>query len=706
MRKYALKKCGELRCLDDSLPPKQEKGYLRLPVHCCAICRTDAKMWKQGHRDLVLPRVLGHEIITLDKTTGQLAVVWPGEVCGECEYCLAGRENLCEKIQIIGFHSDGGFAEYVRVPRGSVLPVEESVHPHALTFAEPVACVLNGVARIMLADMERVIIYGGGVLGMVAALVFRERNCSVTVVEKSQRKIERLRGLCEKNTIELCKDTVEADFDIGVNCCDSDIAFSLCISKLKKGGRCIFFSGLQKNRELETNLLNLIHYKELELYGSYGPAIIHMRQAVAFCIRQQNNLLGLIEKSISPEEIETVLEHILSGEALKYIVDFKRAETESSAISNYQRSRDDLKRENSRTAVLQLPPFLSEIVAGIKPVSEDIRNRAWKKVDLKTKPLGALGRIEDLAVRMSLVQNCMDPEIDCKRMFVFAGDHGVCEEGVSVFPAKVTVQMVENFLAGGAAINVFCKRYGIELAVVDMGVNGDFDDHDMLLKKKIAKGTRNFTVQGAMSFEDAVKSVVEGARVFQKKNRKVRCHLAGMGEMGIGNSSSAVAIICGVTGLSVGEVVGRGTGVDDRGLARKIEVIERALNLHNPRRDNALQILADVGGFELGGICGATLAAASEGCCVVLDGIISTAAGLLAYLICPEIKEYLIAGHKSVEKGQLAALEIMGLEPVLDLDMRLGEGTGAALTMNLVELACNMMCDMASFDDAGVDSSL
>ena len=177
-----------------------------------------------------------------------------------------------------------------------------------------------------------------------------------------------------------------------------------------------------------------------------------------------------------------------------------------------------------------------------------------------------------------------------------------------------------------------------------------------------------------------------------------------MGEMGIGNSSSATAIICGASGLSVAKVVGRGTGVDDRGLTRKREVLEKALALHQPTKNNALELLSTVGGFELGGICGAILAAASTNCVVVLDGLISTAAGLLAYLLCPEVKDYLVAGHKSVEVGQQAALDIMGLTPVVDLDMRLGEGTGAAVTMNLVELSCCMMREMASFEEAGVDS--
>jgi len=696
MIKLALRQCGILEYREEGSVPQEKKGNSILSVICCAVCRTDARMWRQGHRDLALPRVLGHEIAAVDRATGQVYAVWPGQACGHCRYCRDNRENLCEDMRIIGFHADGGFADYVSVPEDSLVPVEDSIDPHILTFAEPVACVLNGLERLAPATGERVVIYGGGLLGIIAALAFCERGCLVTVVEQSQEKIGRLQSLCRENGIELCKDTVAADFDIAMNCCDSHIAFCLCISKLRKGGRLTFFSGLQKNEEIETNLLNLIHYKELELFGAYGPRRNHIVQAIPFLKYQQNNLKQLIERVIRPDEVESVLPHILSGDALKYIVEFNQSEDEESCQETDEKVED--------LEVVALPMSLSEIVARIEPVSEDLRNSAQKKVDLKTKPLGALGRIEELAVRLSLVKKSLQPTVACKRMFVFAGDHGVVEEGVSAFPAKVTVQMVENFLDGGAAINVFCRQYGIELAIVDMGVKGGFADHPLLLKEKVAKGTHNFTVQKAMSPGDALLAIERGAGVFLEKNKEKQCDLVGMGEMGIGNSSSAAAIICAASGLSAAEVVGRGTGVDDKGLERKIEVIERALSLHRPLHNDALDLLSCLGGYELGGICGAVLAAASEGCCVVLDGIISTAAGLLAYLLCPNVKEYLIAGHKSVERGQQAALDIMGLVPVVDLDMRLGEGTGAAITMNLAELACCMMREMASFEDAGVDS--
>ncbi len=701
--KLALTECGLMQYLDGPTSLPESGGDLVvLKVLYCAICRTDAKMWRQGHRDLVLPRVLGHEIAGIDQATGRLYAVWPGQVCGICRYCRSGRENLCEEMRILGFHTDGGFAQAIAVPRDSLVPVENGIDPLLVTFAEPVACVLNSLSRLRPATTERAIIYGGGVLGMLAALAFRELDCRVTVIERSAEKIARLQPLCDKNRVELAKDTVAADFDLAINCCSSPIAYSLCITKLGKGGRFASFSGLDKNEEIGTNLLNLVHYKELEIYGAYGPRREDMVRGVAFCGRQADNLTALIERVVHPVEVESIMPDILAGSDLKYIIDFSLAPME-------RRPEDPVPAEvggQQSSGALPLSPFLDELIARVQPLSEELRNQAQKKVDHKTKPLGALGRLEKLAVRLSAIQKTLYPRVDCRRMFVFAGDHGVVEEGVSAFPAKVTVQMVENFLGGGAAINVFCRQYGIELAVVDMGVNGDFADHPLLLRQKVAHGTNNFALQAAMSRGQALLAIENGARTFLAQNSRQNCDLVGMGEMGIGNSSSAATIICGASGRSAVEVAGRGTGVDDRGLARKVEVIEKALALHRLNPRDGLELLVKVGGYELAGICGAILAAAAEGCCVVLDGIISTAAGLVAYLLCPGVGEYLVAGHKSVEKGQQIALEIMGLEPVLDLDFRLGEGTGAAIAMNLVDLACRMMREMASFADAGIDSGL
>ncbi len=702
--KLSLTGCRNLEFSSTDSAPQKKKNHVILEVACCAVCRTDAKMWHQGHRDLALPRVPGHEIAGFD-SSGKLFTVWPGQACGQCRYCLEGRENLCEDMRIIGFHSDGGFARFVSVPEDSLIAVTEKIEPSCLTFAEPVACVINGLSKFPPEQNSRVIIYGGGVVGMLAALLCRERNCRVTIVERSQEKITRLNAFVKENDLKLCKDTVASDFDLALNCCDSHVAFSLCITKLRKGGRFVYFSGLEKNEEIETNLLNLIHYKELEIHGAYGPGRKHMEEAVSFCHHRQDNLKMLIEKCIGPEDVEGVLEHILSGNALKYIIDWSGKNLSAASPGGTAFSKNRKNRSISPKSK-PLPPFLQDLSEAIQPVSPAVLDQAQEKVDLKTKPLGALGTIEKLAIQLAAIRDDLNPEINRKKMFVFAGDHGVVEEGVSAFPAKVTVQMVENFLAGGAAVNAFCRQYNIELSVVDMGVNGDFPDHPMLIRKKIARGTDNFAVQPAMGDAGAIKAIEQGARIIIEENNSRAWDIVGMGEMGIGNTTSATAIISAVSGLSPARLTGRGTGVDNSGLERKIEVIEKSLALHQPDPTNAIDLLAKIGGYELGGICGAVLAAASRKCCVVLDGVISTAAGLLAYLICPAIGDYLIAGHKSVEISQKTALKIMGLEPVIDLDMRLGEGTGAAIAINLVELSCRMMREMASFDDAGVSTAV
>lgn len=694
--RLVLLECGKMEYQTEVPGGVAGEDEVELAVVCCAVCRTDAKMWRSGHRDLVLPRVLGHELVGTDPTDGKLYAVWPGAVCGACTYCRAGRDNLCEHMRIIGFHRDGGFARKVIVPRASLIPVPDGLAPSIATFAEPVGCLENGLTCLSPQGGERAIVYGGGTLGMLAALWLRERGCRVAVIEKSAEKLGRLAAWCGRNGIAAAQDTVESDFDLAITCCSDPLAYSMALTKLGKGGRMCYFSGLNKNEQVEGNLLNLIHYRELAVYGSYGLRRSDMGRALAFCRRQAKNLEGLIEQRLDLAELEATLPRILSGQALRYVLDFSQP---------CQIPKPPLPTEAKATKVQPtLTQLLSRLIDTISPTSPEVRLRAQTKVDQKTKPLGALGRIEQLAVRLSAMQDSLDPRVTDKRLFVFAGDHGVVEEGVSAFPAKVTVQMVENFLGGGAAINVFCRQYDIELWVVDSGVAGDFGDHPQLLRHKVGRGTANFALGPAMSREQALQAIEEGARAFVEQQQRLPCTLVGMGEMGIGNSSSATAVICAASGLDAAGVAGRGTGVDDCGLARKIAVINRALALHRLDSTDAVEILARVGGYELGGICGAVLAAAAHRCCVVLDGIISTAAGLLAYLLCPTVADYLVAGHRSVERGQAEALRLMGLEPVLDLDLRLGEGTGAAITMNLVDLACTMMREMASFEEAGVDS--
>ncbi len=333
-----------------------------------------------------------------------------------------------------------------------------------------------------------------------------------------------------------------------------------------------------------------------------------------------------------------------------------------------------------------------------------LRKKACNKMDMKTKPPGSLGRIEELAVQMCLIQNTLSPEATKKGHLVFAADHGVCAEGVSAFPAEVTPQMVLNFLADGAAINVLCRVNSVELAVVDMGVNYDFEDVEGLIKKSVRKGTRNFVYQAAMTEGEALQALQYGSEAYEELKKKMggEMQVLGLGEMGIGNTTAASAIISAATGCSAEEVTGRGTGVDDEGLRHKIQVIDAALKLHQLNEKNGMDILCKVGGYEIAGMAGAALAAAADGIAVVLDGVISTAAGLIAWLINPAIRDYLISAHKSVEPGQIAALDRIGIQSLFDLNMRLGEGTGAALAMNLIESACAIMCDMASFEEAGV----
>ncbi len=350
---------------------------------------------------------------------------------------------------------------------------------------------------------------------------------------------------------------------------------------------------------------------------------------------------------------------------------------------------------------------ISEISKAIGKIASELKASAQAKIDNKTKPLGSLGRLEDLAVQLCLIQSTLEPEIEAKHLFVFAADHGVTEEGVSAYPSEVTQQMVLNFLTGGAAINVLCRHFDIDISVVDMGVKGiEFEDHPLLIKKKVAPGTNNFLVQRAMTVEQANQAICNGIEAFFQEYESKPFQIIGLGDMGIGNTTAATAIICAVTGLLPRDGVGRGTGIDDRALGHKAETIQRALSLHGPDPKDGIDVLSKVGGFEIAGIAGAALAAASNKVAVVLDGLISTAAGLIAYLINPTIKDYLIAGHRSVEKAQMAALAHMGLEPVVDLNMRLGEGTGAAIAMNLVEAAAKIMTQMASFDEAGVSKKL
>ena len=686
--------------LVDSQKPAEKAGFKILRTLFCAICKTDAKMWSQGHRDLIFPRVPGHEIVATDELGNQF-VIWPGSSCGTCVYCKKGRENLCEDMKILGFHHDGGFAKYVQVPEKSLVPLPQNISLNAACFAEPVGCVLNVLDKVRLKQGERIIIYGGGTVGLIAALVSINFGAIPLIIEKSEEKIFSIQDFLKKTGIQCQKDTSDADFDVAINACPDPIAFCLCVTKLAKGGRLGYFSGLTKNKNIESNLLNLLHYKEISLFGAYGLTRKHMENSLNIIALKQDFYEQLIEAVISPKTVSDVLPDILGGKPLKYILDFNSDDTDDQ-IKSPEKSRSLNSNHTMKEKKTMSKSKLETVVDAITSNEESFVAKAQHKIDNKTKPLGALGTMEDLAVKISVIQNTLNPVLKRKALFVFAADHGIVEEGVSAFPSEVTAQMVENFLAGGAAINVLCKHNNIDIKIIDAGVKVDFSDHPDLITKKVRQGTRNFAIEAAMTKEEAIQAVENGMDVFFEENKKEKIDILGLGEMGIGNTTSATAIICTVTGLAIKEATGRGTGIDDKGLEHKSKIIINALNFHQLNKDNGLEILQKIGGYELAGIIGAVLAAASQKTVVVLDGVISTAAGLLAYLINPKVKDYLISGHKSIEVSQKVALAFMGLQPVLDLSMRLGEGTGAALTIDLVDASCKIMRDMASFEDAGI----
>ena len=286
-----------------------------------------------------------------------------------------------------------------------------------------------------------------------------------------------------------------------------------------------------------------------------------------------------------------------------------------------------------------------------------------------------------------------------KTVFTMAGDHGITKEGVSAYPAEVTPQMVYNFVRGGAAINVLAKHVGAKVVFVDMGVATDLDKSPELVIRKIGYGTKNFAKGPAMTREEAEKAVEAGIElVMSEKN----IDLAATGDMGIGNTTPSAAITAIITGESVENVTGRGTGIDDKGLILKINAIKAGIKLNNPNKKDGLDVLSKVGGFEIGGLAGVILGAAMRKIPVVFDGFISTAAALIAVNIEPKCKGYIIASHKSVERGHRAALDYLGVKPLLELDLRLGEGTGAALSMPLIEASVKILNEMATFASAGV----
>jgi nicotinate-nucleotide--dimethylbenzimidazole phosphoribosyltransferase len=348
---------------------------------------------------------------------------------------------------------------------------------------------------------------------------------------------------------------------------------------------------------------------------------------------------------------------------------------------------------------------IAKLAGKIKPVGGERVREARKHLDRLTKPPGSLGRIEEMAAKLVALYGGTAPDSLDKKAFVFAGDHGVAAEGVSAYPAEVTRQMVLNFLHGGAAVNVLARHAAAGVIVIDIGVKSDFPDIEGLVREKIVHGTANMTEGPAMTREEALKTIEVGIKV-AREHLPAGYGLFAAGEMGIGNTTPSAAIASVITGTPVAEVTGRGTGIDDEKLAKKIRVIEKAIAVNSPDPRDPLDVLSKIGGAEIGGIAGLCLGAASGCTPVIVDGFISTAGALLACCLDPKTADYLFASHRSRERGHAAMLAHMGLKPILDLDLRLGEGTGAVLTMHIVEAGLKIYREMATFQEAGVREKL
>jgi len=344
---------------------------------------------------------------------------------------------------------------------------------------------------------------------------------------------------------------------------------------------------------------------------------------------------------------------------------------------------------------------LSRTLKQIKPLDSKAMEAARARQDELTKPKGSLGRLEELSIQIAGIHGKVIAGFEHKAIITIAADHGVVNERVTLYPQEVTAQMVSNFLSGGAAINVLARFVGTRVIVVDMGVASDLPSHSGLICRKIAYGTKNMAQQAAMTSDEAVSSIEVGIEIVEAEIAK-GLDIVGTGDMGIGNTTPSSAICAAITGEPVEKVTGRGEGLDNEQLAHKVRVIEKALALNKPNPREPIDVLAKVGGFEIGGLAGVMLGAAAHHIPVVIDGFISGAASLIATELSPSLKSYLIPAHLSAESGHKVLLQYLELTPLLNLEMRLGEGTGAALGMAIVEAAVKTLAEMATFGEAGV----
>jgi nicotinate-nucleotide--dimethylbenzimidazole phosphoribosyltransferase len=344
--------------------------------------------------------------------------------------------------------------------------------------------------------------------------------------------------------------------------------------------------------------------------------------------------------------------------------------------------------------------LLDKTLLEISGLNNEAMNAARERQGMLTKPAGSLGQLEEISIRLAGITGNVINSVANKTVIVMAGDHGVTDEGVSAFPKEVTVQMVHNFIRGGAAVSVLSAHAGAEVMVVDVGVASEIGDA-RVISKKVRYGTANLAKEHAMTKEEAIKAIEAGIEVAIDQIDR-GANIIATGDMGIANTTSSSAILMAILGLSSENAVGRGTGIDDDGIKKKREIIERSISLHNPDAGDPIDVLAKVGGLEIAGIAGVILGAASRRVPVVIDGFISGAGALIAGRLSPASKEYMFASHVSVEPGHRIILDELGLKPMLFMDMRLGEGTGAVLAMNLIEAACKIIEEMATFAEAGV----
>ncbi|PID58792.1 nicotinate-nucleotide--dimethylbenzimidazole phosphoribosyltransferase [candidate division KSB3 bacterium] len=340
----------------------------------------------------------------------------------------------------------------------------------------------------------------------------------------------------------------------------------------------------------------------------------------------------------------------------------------------------------------------------IHALKNDIVPQLQQKIDAKTKPPGSLGKLERLARKIGHIQNTLTPELHKPTVLVFAGDHGVAAEGVSAFPQEVTQQMVANFLTGGAAINVFARQHNMDLFVIDAGVHGELPQHPQLLPRKVAFGTKNFRYEPAMTAEQCEEAVTHGAELVRDLKQQ-GCNIIICGEMGIANSSSASLLLSLLGNIPITKCVGPGTGLTASGVKHKVEILQESITANPIDAGNPFAVLTTFGGFEIAMMCGAYLQAAAERMVILVDGFISSSALLTASRLYPDILDYCVFGHLSDEPGHQSMLELMHAEPLLRMDLRLGEGTGAVLAYPLVESALKFLDEMASFESAGVSSA-